>query len=180
MALDILNTFGEADSSTVTITHEARHDLESLIYVIVWICILYPGPNMDPISTDKTCLSMWAGCKTAFDVTKLFSAKAGEVLKKIPLKQFTPYFRGLEPYVGRMYDALLASTMDPVANPLTHDILKDILLDAFFNVPEPEGVSPGERARRQLRVTVPAKRKTATLAPGDQVAQGQAKRSRQS
>lgn len=164
MALDILREFGGGSAEFGP--HQPKHDLESIVYVLVWICILYPGPGVEPLPVhESTCLRAWSNCKTRGDIELLSNAKIGELETKSPLKQFTPYFKALQPYIQRLYTAIRKDREDPKATPFTHDVMRGILLDAFFEVQEPEKVSPEKvKARRKLGVgnVVPAKRKAST------------------
>jgi hypothetical protein len=163
MALDILREFGGGNADVGP--HLPKHDLESIVYVLVWICILYPGPGVDPRPPhESTCLRAWSNCKTRGDLELLSNAKIGELETKSPLKQFMPYFRAMEPYIRRLYVAIRKDRENPEVAHFTHDVMRDILLDAFFEVQEPEKVSPEKvKARRELGVDlVPAKRKAST------------------
>lgn len=119
--------------------HEPKHDLESIIYVLIWICVLYQHPASlqgTPRSTQSTCLSARTKCNSLQEVQSLASLKAGELLTQVPVKQFTGYFEGLKDPVHQLYEAI--ARCYKLENPLTHDTVRLILLDAFFTVQEPQ------------------------------------------
>ncbi|KAG9309567.1 hypothetical protein JVU11DRAFT_10547 [Chiua virens] len=57
MALEMLMEFGSKTMPNVS--HKPKHDLEPIIYVLVWMCVLYShpnGPQNQPIPAQETCL----------------------------------------------------------------------------------------------------------------------------
>ena len=96
MALDILRAFGS--ETEVTVSHEPKHDLESIIYVLIWLCVLYLNPKSPenrPLPAYNTCLHTWMACKMLSDVEALWSMRTGELLTRVPLQHFTIYFQDL-------------------------------------------------------------------------------------
>jgi hypothetical protein len=169
MALDILRAFGSDTGANVT--HQPKHDLESIIYVIIWICVLYPGPNSEPLAAHTTCLKPWAECKSCPQVEALWSMKTGELVTQVPLQHFSPYFRCLNPFAQRLHGAILSDHQNNT--PLSHNILRSILLNAFFPVEEPRVVvEVAHHAQRYLGINTPMKHK------GDQIAVCTMKQSR--
>ena len=154
MALDILHVFGL--EAMVNVTHQLKHDLESIIYVLVWICVLYlnpKSPEHQPLKAHNTCLRMWTSCKMCADIEVLWSMKMGELVTQVPLQHFTPYFQGLVPYMDRLYAFLTSIPFTHL--PLTHNVFRDILLNAFFGVQEPS--TDLTHVWRNLGITVLAK-----------------------
>ena len=114
------------------------HDLESLIYVFTWICVVYscPGQVCSDVSLQETCVKRWTSIKTLQDVETLCNARTGELSTKSFLNYFTPYFKQLKGTVSALYN-LLCTSCTPDGPPLTHGAMKVILLQAFLAVPEP-------------------------------------------
>lgn len=59
MAIQILKEYATEEGLHA---HQPKHDLESLIYVFVWICVLYGDPRVEgnvPLEACNTCLSTW-------------------------------------------------------------------------------------------------------------------------
>ncbi|KAG6369752.1 hypothetical protein JVT61DRAFT_13622 [Boletus reticuloceps] len=149
MALDILHVFGSETGANVT--HPPKHDLESIIYILLWICVLYSGPNSNPLAAHTMCLKPWAECKSLPQVEALWSTKTGELMTHVPLQHFSSYFGGLRPFTQRLYAAILNNHQGAIT--LTHDSLREILLDAFFQVEELSAV-PAKHKGELLASTV--------------------------
>lgn len=135
MAIDLLREYTNPSDNFV---HTFSHDLESLIYVLVWVCIVYQAPN--EIRRDKTveqtCLKQWALAKTINDIQALHDQKLGQLFSRTVLDHFTPYFEPMKPFVARLYK-LLQFSRDPDNNTfLTHAAVIDVLMDAFVSVEE--------------------------------------------
>ncbi|KAI6006096.1 hypothetical protein EDD15DRAFT_2151332, partial [Pisolithus albus] len=96
MAIDLLR---EYNSPSKDFTHTFSHDLESLIYVLIWICILYQAPNeiRSDRTIEQTCLKHWALAKTSTDIRNLWDQKVGQLSTRSVLSEFMPYFELLKP-----------------------------------------------------------------------------------
>ncbi|KAG8217924.1 hypothetical protein J3R82DRAFT_6090 [Butyriboletus roseoflavus] len=142
MAIDTLCGYSKQEGATV---HEPRHDLESIIYVLIWFCVLYRhprDPERQPRSVESTCLHAWVltGRKYYYkqDFQTLGCVKASETSTLTPMNQFTRYFEDLKKPVRLLYEAIGKSRMLD-GPPLTHDSVRTILLDAFFDQqPDPQ------------------------------------------
>ncbi|KAG9316231.1 hypothetical protein JVU11DRAFT_2258 [Chiua virens] len=153
MALDILRAFGP--EPLYNTAHKPEHNLESLIYVFIWICVLYTGPGEKSLPAHTTCLEHWVNCKTPSDIESLWTKKTGEVYMQVTLNHFTPYFQCLKPWVQQLYAAIARSRLGLNQTPLTYDILREIFLNGFFNVQEPvadSGVTPAEHTQKILGI----------------------------
>ena len=144
MAIDMLVQYANGSGNVAPST---AHDLESLIYVFVWICIVYshPGEVRSDIPLQQTCVKGWTSIKTLQDVETLCNARTGELTTKFFLNYFTPYFEQLKGPMSALYDLLRASR-DPNGPPLTHEAIKNILLKAFFTVKEPASEDANKNA----------------------------------
>ena len=98
MAIDLLQ---ENTCLSSNFTHNFTHDLESLVYVLVWVCILYQAPNeiRGDQTIEQTCLKQWALAKTPNNIQALCDQKLGQLSLRSVLSDFTPYFEPLKPTV---------------------------------------------------------------------------------
>ena len=135
MAIDMLIQYANGSGNTPP---SPAHDLESLIYVFTWICVVYsrPGQVRSDVSLQETCMKGWTSIKTLQDVETLCNARTGELSTKFFLNYFTPYFEQLKGTVSALYD-LLCTSRTPNGPPLTHGAMKAILLQAFLAAQEP-------------------------------------------
>ena len=122
-----------------TTIHTANDDIESLIYVLVWICVLYAGPST--VRQDKqvteTALKPWVSVNSLNDAVNLGTLKKGlRYQPSIVTDDFTPFFRCLCPLVENLLTALGSNTWsetDPIPN---YKAIRDILLEGFGTVEE--------------------------------------------
>ena len=78
-----------------TTIHTANDDIESLIYILVWICVLYAGPST--VRQDKqvteTALKPWVLVNSLNDAVNLGTLKKGlRYQPSIVTDDFTPFF----------------------------------------------------------------------------------------
>ena len=119
------------------ITHSASDDIESLVYVLVWMCVLYAGPGT--LRKDKhvtqTVLKPWVSVTNATDAVSLGVHKAG--LKSQPstvTDEFTVFFKPLCRTVDRLLTKLgQLSKTDHMSN---YKAIRDILVAGFGTVEE--------------------------------------------
>lgn len=135
MAIDIL-LWGQ------TCLHESKHDLESVFYVLIWLCVIYDGPNDSErkgFSVHHTELRNWLEGDNAKSIgrqkyTMMMNPNSFK-LELLPL--FSPYFDDLKPCVSALREAIILSV-----TPITHDAMIDILREAYDSLPEVEDVAP--------------------------------------
>ena len=135
MAIDMLIQYANGSGN---VAPSPAHDLESLIYVFVWICVVYscPGQVRSDVPLQQTCVKGWTSIKMLQDVVTLCNSRTGELTTKFFLKDFTPYFEQLKGPASALYN-LLRDSRNPEGPPLTHASIKKILLQAFLTVQEP-------------------------------------------
>ena len=135
MAIDLLK---EYSSPSNDFTHKYSHDLESVIYVLVWICVLYQAPNKirSDRKIEQTCLKQWALAKSPNDIQGLCDQKLGQLFSRSVLSDFTPYFKPLKPTVTRLYKLIQLSHDSTDKVILDHAAVTDILMDTFWTVTE--------------------------------------------
>ncbi|KAG9318971.1 hypothetical protein JVU11DRAFT_1087 [Chiua virens] len=102
MAIDLLQEFTKPSAGFI---HTFSHNLKSLIYVLIWICMLYQAPNEICChkTAEQTCLKQWASAKTMSDIEALHDQKLGQLLSKTVFDHFTPYFEPMKPFVAQLY-----------------------------------------------------------------------------
>lgn len=135
MAVDILEQYNKP---TKGFTHTFAHDLESIVYVLVWVCIIYQGPN--EVRTDRsiedTCIKLWSQAKTPNDILCLCDQKMGQLGSRSMFVDFTPYFKPLQPTITRLYKLIIRSREPDDEYVLTHAAVTEVLMDAFKAVKE--------------------------------------------
>jgi hypothetical protein len=83
-------------------THEPRHDLESLLYVLIWVCIHYAGPRdveRQNFSIHESPLRHWVngGSYSTIGRVKDSAMRNKKYWEQDVLDTFTPYFEPLKP-----------------------------------------------------------------------------------
>ena len=120
-----------------TMPHSASDDIESLIYVLVWMCVLYAGPGT--LRKDRhitqTVLKPWVTVSTVTDAVSLGVHKAGlKIHLRTVTDEFTLFFKPLCQTVSRLLTKLgQLSTTDHILN---YQAIRDILLEGFGTVEE--------------------------------------------
>ena len=135
MAIDLLQEYTHLGNN---FTHNFSHDLESLVYVLIWVCVLYQAPNeiRSNRTIEQTCLKQWALAKTPNDIQALCDQKMGQLSSRSVLNDFTPYFEPLKPTVTRLYELVQLSRDSQEKIVLDHAAVTEILMDTFKTVTE--------------------------------------------
>ena len=139
-------------------TQQAHHDLESFLYIIIYICTFTNGPNNSILSKEvpDTCpLREWF--KKTPQASSTGFIKAGHMCRPdiSILPYFTGYWEDMRPFVKDLImECFLRVPGDP--NHLTHDKMCTILRKAFDTVEEPEKIGskrsyPESSARRSKK-----------------------------
>jgi hypothetical protein len=123
-------------------TQEARHDLESFLYIIIYICTFTNGPNNSILSREvpQSCpLREWF--KKTPQASSTGFIKAGHMLRPdiAILPYFTGYWEDMKPFVAKTIESCFLGNPG-VPNHLTHDGMCTILKEAFNTVKEPEKI----------------------------------------
>lgn len=137
MALDLL-----LDTSK-EIQHHPRFDLESLFYVLIYLCINLKGPeNRVRPSEDMTVfrsfpMAEWFKPDSSF--RRLGRAKLAQLqtFDTSILPYFSPYFRDLVPCIMKFYKALCPGGDSRNSN-ITHGQVLTIFDEALVSMPEKE------------------------------------------
>lgn len=130
--------------------HEPKHDLESVFYVLIWLCVLYDGPNgseRQGFSVYHTELRYWL----LGDTTKTIGRHKYSMVvdprsfESNILSLFSPYFEDLKPCVSALRNALLLTP------PITHEIMIDIIKRAYDILPQIEDIQRGYTPPQQQK-----------------------------
>lgn len=134
MAIEALDCL--ENDETPEYIHTIAHDLESLYYVLLWICIYYSGPRNQarvlktPIKTDQ-----WYKASP----TVLADIKRGQMNNiKGTLKLVDPYFKDIMDVLLNYHTALWSrpdmsddDRRSLVHSTVTHDDIIDILMEGI-------------------------------------------------
>ena len=89
--------------------HSASDDIESLMYVLIWMCVLYAGPGTPRKDKhiSKTVLKTWVSVTNKTDVSALAGFKTGlKYEPSIITDNFTLFFQPLSSIVGKLLTQL--------------------------------------------------------------------------
>ncbi|KAJ7165000.1 hypothetical protein C8R46DRAFT_1097851 [Mycena filopes] len=130
MAVDVLVFGGELPE------HEPHHDLESLLYVLLWVCVHYAGPNdveRQNFDVRTSGLKHWVS-GTSYEgigMSKGYVMKDDALWVRDVLKTFAPYFEPLKPCVSAWRKLF-------VDKALTYPAVIAVLQAAFAALPDKE------------------------------------------
>ena len=119
------------------VTHTASDDLESIVYILVWICVLYAGPGT--LWKDKhvsnTVLKPWVMVASDTDAVNLRAIKAAlKFDPSIVTDEFTTFFKPLSPIVDKLL--LQLGQFSATDHILNYTALRNVLLEGFGTVEE--------------------------------------------
>lgn len=146
--------------------HRATHDLESLFYVLIWVCTMYEGPNNQERSFKKNLLpplSSWGepqfgGAPGNGDI-KFGQCGQFEFFEQRILKFFAPYFHDLKQCCIDLRDLFFGEMKN--RQDVRHDAMRAILqktLDGLVQEPRTtiirglKGISVPSRSGRPSTV----------------------------
>jgi len=165
MSIEVLHHTGDKQ-----IKQKPTHDLESIFYVLLYICTLYKGPDsmkrslgdMDEMSS--VAINDWFVMHKRF--RDLADKKRGQLsqFESCFLSRFPPYFHDLRSCMSHLWDVLFPSPTgsadDPVRDLLscmgTHEGMLEVLRATYSQLPdkdvvEADPVSASAEAKSQTR-----------------------------
>ena len=163
MALKIMLKSGE------NVVHELRHDLESLLYVILWVCDHMTAPGVERDLSDKKPPFIRAWCNMGLTLQDLGHLKLAYIVdaERTILDDFTSYWKGFKPFARRLLAEFFpVSAANP--NKITSKKMLEILKESLSVVKEPE-LRASDRHKETRTVT----QAYATLAGSKRDRQGQ-------
>lgn len=135
MALKVIADF-DIRTNSVGITHNFRHNLESLFYILLWICIHYEGPGILWLVKDKVDKNVILGRPYNRNLTAWWNAnlnmnniyifKSGQ-MSTFPTTVFpmvTSYFADMKPVLTNFHEVLwLPNDIPSHGMPLYMDLM---------------------------------------------------------
>ncbi|KAJ6511329.1 hypothetical protein C8R47DRAFT_1094689 [Mycena vitilis] len=154
MAVDVLCASG------VLVAHEPCHDLESFLYVLIWICVHYAGPGdveRQNFDVRNSPMSGWVVGNEYLNIGNAKDSALRHPKHWVPqvLNCFAPYFEPLKPCASAWRQLYVDSN-------LTYDAVLDVLRTTFASLEDveswskesdPEGYGDGKKRKRLARIT---------------------------
>lgn len=118
MALEIMLSNGKE------FYHDLRHDLESIFYVLIWLCSHMEGPETERSDPHSLPIREW--CSMNVNLRKLGLIKLSHIadFEDSILGHFTPYWHDFKPYVRQMAEEFWPSTYQKPNNMTSKKMLK--------------------------------------------------------
>jgi hypothetical protein len=130
MAIEILLEKGR------TFHHHLRHDLESVLYVIIWMCTHMEGPEVERKDSTKLTIRKWSNME--LELRELGHLKSGHIddADRAIIQEFTTYWADFGPFVLKLIRAFFPSRASE-PNSINPDAMVSILEAAEKHVKEP-------------------------------------------
>jgi hypothetical protein len=151
MALDIL-----VDGEELP-THLPRHDLESLLYALIWVCIHYAGPRdaeRQNFNIHESRLSDWVngGSYTTIGKAKGYTVQNDKYWESDVLKSFAPYFAPLKTCGSKWRQLFLDEklTYAEVLKVLRKTLSSLDDVEVWSEKDDPAGYGDGQNRKRRL------------------------------
>jgi hypothetical protein len=108
-----INILQEYSSPTPSFVHSFTHNLESLIYILIWVCVLYHTPMevCKDQNINQTCLKQCASTKKLNNMSNLRDLKLRQLLSRTVVSDFMPYFEQMKPIRSKLYGLILESCL---------------------------------------------------------------------
>src|ERR1700678_1624931 len=129
MALEIMLKSGK------NVRHELRHDLESLLYVVFWLCNHMIAPGVERELVDKNTPYIRGWCNMALSLQGLGHLKLAHIVdaERTILAEFTPYWEDFKPFAKHLLAEFFpVSAANP--NKITSAKMLEILNEALSAV----------------------------------------------
>ena len=141
--------------------HRITHDLESLFYVLIWICMMYEGPgNQERTWTlkEEHPLSDWHNSNAP--LTHAGNVKAGQCSSLATfnlgiLQYFSPYFNNLKECCWELQHLIFHLSEQGTRLDVTHDKMAEVLQRTFDTLqPEPSVPIPDDPSAKLANIIV--------------------------
>lgn len=130
MAIDIMLSGGR------NVQHDLRHDLESVLYVIIWVCVSMEGPGMEIEPDEDLFIHKWGNIeKSLQELGHIKLAHVGDY-QRVILPKFTPYWEDFKPFMQRLFSTFWPAK-EVAPNSITPNAMLEILNNALETVQEP-------------------------------------------
>jgi len=154
MALEIMLQSG------ANFKHVLQHDLESLLYVIFWMCNHMIAPGVEHVKGEIPHIHGW--CNMGLRLQELGHLKLAHIVdaERIILAELTPYWADFKPFAKELLAAFF-----PVSPSLPNEIMPErmlaILNKAVSVLEEPEPPRPPKCSTRKKVATAKAQSQSA-------------------
>jgi hypothetical protein len=144
MAIEILLQKGR------TFHHCLRHDLESLYFVIIWICSHMEGPQTERKDVAQLAIRKWSDLEAPLQHLGHIKLAHIDDMKGTILPEITSYWNDFKPFIWELKEAFFpVRSADP--NCITPEKMVEILEKALEAVKEPECLLPGPSEEPTIR-----------------------------
>lgn len=131
MALEIMLKDG------MSFRHDFRHDLESIFYVLLWVCCHMEGPEVERNNPFVLPLREWTNNKLKLHDLGLLKLSHLANFEDSILKHFTPYWDDVKPFMKQLKSAFWPESFE-TPNRITAEKMLSILKEAVANVQDME------------------------------------------
>lgn len=137
MAIEILHP-GKQE----TPVHVYQHDLESFLYVLIWICTTYERPGVLRKDTKGLTIMLWND--STIQKAQLGASKHGHLLSpELIFVGFSPYFKAFCPLVEALMEVLFTTPDYRTSkSTVTHEAFISIFKKALSELPPEPNVPP--------------------------------------
>jgi hypothetical protein len=124
---------------STAVTHRPSHDLESLFYVLVFICTNLEGPSTprslaDLLSFTSLPLAAWFTAGASLESLGTNKLGLAHAFENRIVGRFAPYFTDLKPCVMALFHAMYPNGPQ-VKSALTHDDMIKIFTETLEKLP---------------------------------------------
>jgi hypothetical protein len=121
--------------------HHLRHDLESVLYVIIWICSHMEGPEVELEDPAKLTIRKWSNME--LELRELGHLKLAHIddAERSIIPEFTPYWADFGPFVLQLIRAFFP-TRASEPNSINPDTMVSILEAAEKHIEEASSSGP--------------------------------------
>jgi hypothetical protein len=128
------------------VTHSPSHDLESLFYVLVFICTNLEGPNtprtlQDLLKFSSLPIAAWFIPETSFVSLATTKLGIGFAFERRIVDRFSPYFTDIKPCVMELFNAMYPHGPQ-IKSSLTHDRMIEIFTATLERLPSRDQYLP--------------------------------------
>ena len=122
-----------------TATHRPSHDLESLFYVLIYICTNLAGPET-PRSLEELLqftslpIAAWFVTETSFEGLATCKLGVAHAFQRRIVDRFSPYFTDIKPCVMELFHAMYPNGPQ-IKSALTHDRMIEIFTATLEKLP---------------------------------------------
>lgn len=121
------------------VTHLPSHDLESLFYVLVFICTNLGGPDTprsleDLLEFTSLPIAAWFVPETSFEGLATNKLGIAHAFEKRIADRFAPYFADIKPCVMELFRAMYPNGPQ-IKSALTHDRMIEIFNETLEKLP---------------------------------------------